>query len=135
MAKNEVLAPGPACRKVSLPMTGTVNSGDPVKVGSLVGVAQTAVETADTDPPTSNAVGNASVWLDGAWRLPVTVATAALKIGDPIYCAVSGSNSAVTLFSQSATGRFLFGYALEKAAIGNATPTVLVVGFTGAAAA
>ena len=136
MAVNEVFAPGPACRKLSLgPLVGTVASGDPVKVGRLVGCAQTAAAASgDADPVTSNAPTYATVWIDGAYKFTVTITTAALKIGDPIYATVAGSNSTVTLQSQSATGRFLFGYALEPAVIGTSKVAVLLADDAGIAA-
>jgi hypothetical protein len=123
MALNEVFAPGPACRKLSLgPLVGTVAIGDPVKVGRLNGVVQTAVlATGDADPVTSNAATYATVWVDGAYKLTVTV-----KIGDPIFATVTGSNSTVALTNVTGTGKFIFGTALEASAAGTVKITVLL---------
>jgi hypothetical protein len=127
MALNEVFAPGPACRKLSLgPLVGTVAIGDPVKVGRLNGVVQTAVlATGDADPVTSNAATYATVWVDGAYKLTVTV-TGTVKIGDPIFATVTGSNSTVALTNVTGTGKFIFGTALEASAAGTVKITVLL---------
>lgn len=127
MALNEVFAPGPACRKLSLgPLVGTVALGDPVKVGRLNGCVQTTVQaTGDADPVTSNAPLFATVWVDGAYKFTVTV-TGTVKVGDPIYATVTGSNSTVALTNVSATGKFFFGTALEPAVAGTVKITVLL---------
>lgn len=92
MATNEVFR---EADHLTLPVPSGVKSGDPVLVGSLPGVAQT-----DRD-----ANGNATVWLDGAYRLTVTGAV--VNVGDPVYIAADRS------LSVTATGNTVFGYALE----------------------
>jgi predicted RecA/RadA family phage recombinase len=105
MARNEVYRDAD---HLVLPVAAGVESGDPVQVGDLVGVAQT-----DRD-----ADGNATVWLKGAHRLDVTGAIAA--VGTPVYI-----NSGGTL-TATATDNTLFGHALETKGSGNAPIVVRV---------
>lgn len=93
MATNEVFR---EADHLTLPVPAGVKSGDPVQVGSLMGVAQTD-RAADS---------TATVWLEGAFRLTVDGAVA--NVGDPIYI-VSADRSLTT----TATGNTIFGYALE----------------------
>lgn len=79
MAKNEHLR---HANHISLPVDAGTKAGDPVRVGILNGVAQTNRATTD-DWAGGNAEGNASVWLDGSYHLPVTGAVA--NVGDPVY--------------------------------------------------
>lgn len=67
---------------LSLPVPSGIKSGDPVRVGSLNGVAQT-----DRDGG-GNPAGNASVMLKGVHDVTVTGAVA--NVGDPVY--IDGSN-------------------------------------------
>jgi hypothetical protein len=138
MALNEIFPEnGPADVYSLGPTTGTVNTGDPVKIGSLVGVAQTTSEATDgaaTGLINSNAPGYITVKLDGVHRLSVTV-TGTAKIGDSVLAAVSGSNTAVTLtVGATATGKFLFGILMEPSSAGsNLKLAVKPVRITGAA--
>lgn len=74
MAQNEIFR---NATHLSLPVGSTVKAGDPVKVGVLNGVAQTAPGEGGNPP------GYATVWLQGAFKVPVTGTVA--KVGDPIY--------------------------------------------------
>lgn len=78
---------------LTLPVASGVESGDPVEVGDLVGVALT-----DRD-----ADGNATVQLDGVFNLSVTGAVS--NVGDPVYIASGALNVTDT--------NPLFGHALE----------------------
>ncbi len=95
MATNEVFRDAD---HLTLPVLAGVKSGDPVKVGSLVGVAQT---DRDTD-------GTATVWLKGGHRLTVTGAVT--NVGDPIYITAAGA------LNVTPTDNTLFGHALETKA-------------------
>lgn len=95
MALNEVFRDG---NKLSLPVPDGTASGAPVKIGSLVGVCETA------EGQGGNPEGFASVWLVGVHNLSVTGAVT--NVGDPVYI-TSGNALNVT-----ASGNTLFGYAL-----------------------
>lgn len=113
MATNEVFRHS---AHVSLPVPSGTKSGDPVKVGALNGVAQTARGEGGNVPE------NASVWLDGAHRFQVTGAVK--TVGDPIY--IEGGKL-------NATGTVVFGAALETQA-GDGVIAVKIIQ-TGVAAA
>lgn len=83
MALNEIFKHS---QNRSLPVETGVQSGDPVRVGIINGVAQ--VNEGDGQ----NAPGYASIKSHGAWLVPVTGAVAA--IGDPIYIDATGELSA-----------------------------------------
>lgn len=89
----------------SLPVPADTASGDPVKVGSLVGVAQTDRATADNWGG-GNPVGFATVAIDGAHDLTVTGALAGA--GTPVYITTGGTLTATvstnTLFGHSIPG-------------------------------
>lgn len=95
MATNEILR---YADHVTLPVPSGTKTGDPVKVGSLVGVAQT-----DRD-----ANGNATVWRKGSFELTVDGAVAA--VGTPVYVAGDGTTR-ITGLTATSTGNTLFGYA------------------------
>ena len=99
MAKNQVFAPS---RTRSLPVADGTVSGGPVLVGALVGVALTDKGKG------GNEAGNATVALDGAWKLAVGTTTA-LDVGDPVYIVVS--SGALTTTDNSGANP-VFGYAL-----------------------
>lgn len=86
--------------ELSLPVGAGVKSGDPVMVGALPGVAAT---DADAD-------GNATVWMHGAYRIPVTTTTA-LAVGDPVYFVTSSGALSTT---DNTGANALFGYALTE---------------------
>lgn len=96
MASNEVYRDAV---HIPLPVPSGTKSGDPVKVGSLIGVAQT-----DRD-----ADGNATVWRNGAHTF--TVDGAVTAVGAPLYVVGDGT-SRITQLTATATGNTLFGYAL-----------------------
>lgn len=99
MAKNEIFRHGD---HMSLPVPSGTKPGDPVKVGALNGVAQTAVNEG------GNPEGHASVWLSGVHTFPVTGAVEA--VGAPIYIADGALNAegtdvfGIALATQSADG-------------------------------
>lgn len=84
--------------KVSLPVPAGTVSGTPVRIGSLNGVTATDRANLSGAPVNAdgtlnytgynqgggNADGNATVWLAGAFSVPVTAA-AAPATGDPVY--------------------------------------------------
>lgn len=109
MAKTEIFRDAD---HLSLPVpTGTV-SGDPVKVGDLVGVAETDRATA-TNFGGGNPDGNATVWLKGAHKL--TVDGAITAVGQAVYYVGDGTSRSAQL-TATATGNTLFGHALETKA-------------------
>lgn len=109
--KNEVFYPNDPADKLSLPVPADLASGSPVLVGSIIGVLAT------NEGQGGNVDGNASVWTEGVYRLPVSTTTA-LTIGAPVY--ITSGN----VLTPSASGNTLFGYALE--AKGTAAATIRV---------
>jgi predicted RecA/RadA family phage recombinase len=110
MARNEHFHDA---ERLSLPVPADTASGVGVIVGSLVGVTQTA------EGEGGNADGYATVWMKGAFDLPVTGAIA--TVGTPVYIPTAGG--AVTA---TATGNTLFGYALETKGTGVGTIPVKI---------
>lgn len=118
MAKNCVFAPEvPA---LSLPVPSGTRSGDPVKVGGIVGVASTD-RAGDTDATTGRTLGGvthptgyAAVEVDGTWELEVADAVAA--VATAIYI-VAADNSLTT----TASGNTLFGHTVPVIDKGVAT--------------
>lgn len=96
MATNEVYRNADS---IPLPVPAGTKSGDPVKVGSLIGVALT--DRGDD--------GQATVRRTGAFTL--TVGDAVESAGTPLYVAGDGT-SRITSLTTTATGNTLFGYAL-----------------------
>lgn len=90
-------------RSRSLPVADGTVSGAPVIVGSLVGVALTDKGKG------GNATENATVALDGAFRVSVGTTTA-LAVGDPVY--IVKSSGALTTTDNTGANP-IFGYALE----------------------
>lgn len=78
---------------ISIPAPYDVESGAPVQVGGIRGVA--VINAAAGEPVT--------VWLDGSWMLDLD---AAVNVGDPVYIDATGALSATA-------GGELFGIALE----------------------
>lgn len=116
MAKNEHLR---HANHISLPVPSGTVSGDPVRVGILNGVAQTN-RASSTDWAGGNAVGEATVWLDGSHHLDVVGAVA--DIGQAIYIA----DGALTA---TAEGGALFGAALAtQAGDGNIPVKIIQAG-------
>lgn len=110
MATNELFRDGDT---LNLPVPAGTTSGDPVKVGSLVGVALTD----------RGAGGNSSTYATvkrkGVFQLGVSGAISA--IGDPIYFVAADST-----LTGTATGNTLYGYALKsKGADAGNIPVVL----------
>jgi predicted RecA/RadA family phage recombinase len=102
MATNEIFKPG---ARLPVPVPATVVAGNPVVVGSLVGVAQIDRDSA----------GYVSLDTDGVYELTVT---GAINFGDPVYAVVAGglvtsltatvgSNTrfGTSLTTQAATGK------------------------------
>lgn len=109
MATNEVYK---HADWISLPVGTGVESGSPVVVGQITGVAQT---DADDD-------GNASVALTGAFN--VNVATGTVAVGAPVY--VKSDNTA----TPTATGNQLLGMALAAKASAAGVIPVRLTGFS-----
>ena len=103
---------------LSLPVPAGRKTGDPVKVGSLVGVLATnRADSASGEVGGGNVDGNASVWLRGVFNLSVTGAIA--NVGDPVY--IDGANALNVTNTHT-----LFGYALStKAAAAGVIPVRL----------
>lgn len=105
MATNQHL---PESKHRALPVPAGTTSGDPVRVGEINGIAVTDRATA-AHPAGGNAEGEATVWSDGSWHLPVTGAVD--EVGQPIYFAEGALSSAeggarfgVALATQSGDG-------------------------------
>lgn len=113
MAINEIFR---EADMLSLPVASGVKTGDPVIVGSLIGVAQTDRADSTATPPVfggGNPDGNASVWTEGAFLLSVT---GAVTVGAPIYITSAGA------LNVTASGNTLFGYSLDVNATSGAKP-------------
>lgn len=91
MAKNQRYTHG---NYISVTATKDVASGDAVKVGQIVGVAQIDAKTGD----------KVTVWLKGSYLLPVTGVTSE---GSLVYIKESDNS-----LSTTAAGSFPFGFAL-----------------------
>lgn len=138
MAKNEVFHPGTEL-KMSLPCTTHASAplvpGSPVKVGGLIGVAQTGIHTddADLDIINSNAPGNVTVWAGGVWNLDTYVKTGTGSVGTPVYAKVINAGSSVVGLTTDAADAagvgkllYLFGHIYAPVTGGNAVQTVEV---------
>lgn len=106
MSKNCVFAgPSPA---ISLPVPAGTRSGDPVKVGGLIGVAEGDragdVVSGKTLGTVGSPAGHAPVAPDGTYALPVADAVSA--DGTAIYITGSGPFTLTT----TASGNTLFGH-------------------------
>lgn len=112
--RNEIFYPTSPDAKLSLPVPADTPSGSAVIVGSIIGVTATA------EGEGGNVDGNASVWTEGVYDLPVTTNTAR-AIGEPIYI-ITATNVLTTTDNSAANP--LFGYALE--AKGTAPATIRV---------
>lgn len=149
MSKNEIFAPNGPHNKMSLPVTSsatagkTVVAGSPVKVGNIVGVAQTAYEAADgatTGVVNSNAPGHVTVWNGGTWRLDsVAVPTGAGTVGATVYGKEqTGTSVVILVIGTPATGNggagdyYPFGTLYEPAADGATSLAVRVNELAGA---
>lgn len=115
MAKNEHLR---HANHISLPVPAGTTAGDPVRVGILNGVAQTN-RASSTDWAGGNAIGEATVWLDGSHHLPVAGAIEA--IGQAVYIV----DGALTATAPEADG-VVFGAALATKA-GDGTIPVKII--------
>lgn len=91
-------------------------TGDPVQVGLINGVAQTAAKAGQ----------KVTIWLDGSWDIEVTGALA--TAGLPIYITAAGKLSA------SATGNTPWGVALATKAAAAAPVEVAPLGYATPAA-
>lgn len=98
MAKNQVYRPQ---RTRHLPVPDGTVSGAAVLVGSLVGVCLT------TENQGGNADNQATVALDGAFKLAIATATTG-AIGAPVYITPTGNTVTMT-----STSNILLGYLLE----------------------
>lgn len=107
MAINEVYRDAD---HIPLPVPTGTQSGDPVAVGSLVGVAVTDRVTGESE---------ATVWLKGAFSFDVDGAVT--EVGQPLY--IVADDTRQTQLTTTATDNTVFGYALEtKTAAVSAIP-------------
>lgn len=104
--RNEVFYPNDPADKLSLPVPEGTKSGDPVVVGSIIGIAATDRGAG------GNPAGNASVWTEGVYRL--TASTAVAAVGTALY--KPGNSLKLTT---TGTDNALFGYALETKGAGD----------------
>lgn len=111
------------------------NAGDPVRIGSLNGVNLWGTSIGRVTTPTlingygqgiGIPAGYAMLALDGGFKMPVVVATTAMKEGDPVYI-----TSAQVLTNVSA-GNTLYGFADEPAAITTAPGIKIAVSVSNA---
>jgi predicted RecA/RadA family phage recombinase len=94
MATNEHLR---HADHVSLPVPDGTKTGDPVRVGVLNGVAQT------NPGEGGNKTGEATVWLDGSWNVPVK---GAVDAGAAVYIADGAlSGDGTDVFGAALTGQ------------------------------
>lgn len=110
MARNEVHRDAD---HLSLPVPADTPAGTAVIVGGLVGVTETK------EGEGGNVDGNASVWLKGSHRLPVTGAITA--IGQPVYIPAAGGALTATVGTN-----VLYGHALELKGAGTGTIIVRI---------
>jgi len=112
MAQNKIFESG---KVLSVAVASTVDSGEPVLIGSMAGVALTDY---------NSTTGEATVDFGGVYDLSVKAiddaGNSAVAVGDPIYY-VTGDTP---VLSKKASG-ILFGYALE-AVTSAATATINV---------
>jgi predicted RecA/RadA family phage recombinase len=106
MSKNEWFLDA---EHLSLPVPAGTKSGDAVIVGTVPGYAKTD----------RGADGNATVWMKGAPKIPVTGAITAIM--QPVYIPPAGG--AVTA---TATANSLYGYALALKGAGVGTIPVKI---------
>ncbi len=113
MATNEIFEP---VGKLSVPVSGTPSSNDPVLVfDEIPGVVTVS------DGEGGNPAGSATVAINPKWvfELAVNAATAAIAVGDRVY--VDGDD-----INDDATNGTFYGWALEAVASG-ATTTIRVL--------
>lgn len=104
MAKNERFDNG---YHITVPVPAGVDSGEPVVVGELVGVA---LISRDAD-------GECVIDTRGVYDLTVT---GAIDFGDPVYAVVAGG--LVTSLTATATDNVRFGIALKTQAATGTVP-------------
>lgn len=107
MAKNQRYTHG---AHIALTADKAVESGAPVLIGEISGVAQTTAKVGE----------KVTVWRDGSYDLEVTGTTTE---GQAVYI-VAADNTLTT----TASGNKLFGYALAASASGKSIVEVLVRG-------
>lgn len=110
MATNEIFRDAD---HISLPVPTGTKAGDPVKVGSLIGVAEIDRQSD----------GEATVWRKGEHRLSCSDAVTA--VGTPLYVAGDGT-SRITAVTTTATSNTLFGYAHGTKTAGTGTIPVIL---------
>lgn len=117
MATNEIFR---NAQHLGLPVAATVKSGDVVTFTNIAGIAQTDYDARD---------GQATIWFDGGWELPVANATYA--IGDAIYAHATGGGAPTAgekapLIDKTATTGVLIGHAIEAKTTSGGTGTLRV---------
>lgn len=109
MAKNQRYT---NAQHIAVTAPRDVKSGDPVRVGSICGVAQIDAKSGE----------KVTVWLDGSYDLQVTGALA--TEGLPVYITNAGA------LNTTATGNYLFGIALGTKAAAAGPVEVAPIGYT-----
>jgi predicted RecA/RadA family phage recombinase len=97
---------------ISVPAPRDVKSGDPVRVGSICGVAQIDAKSGE----------KVTIWLDESHDLTVTGALA--TVGLPVYITSAGALNATF------TGNYLFGIASGTKAAAAGPVEVAPIGYT-----
>lgn len=97
---------------ISVTAPRDIASGDPVRVGNICGVAQTAAKSGE----------KVTIWLDGSWTLNVTGALA--SEGLPVSITAAGA------LNTTATGNYLFGIALGTKTAAAGPVEVAPIGYT-----
>ena len=127
MAHNEVFKQG---NHLSAPVAATVRAGDPLRIGIANAVAETD-PGGTTDPnnvfngvaQNTGGVGNKPGWTsvshEGVWRLEVVGALAGY--GTAVYIKADNTLTA------TATGNFLFGYAVRAKGTGTGDALVKIL--------
>ena len=117
MATNEVYYPGDT---LPLPVPAGTESGDPVVIGTIAGVA---LEDRD-------AAGNAPVRVKGVFKLSVTgsngSATAAIAVGGTVYYTAPSGDTPAIIDANATTGAE-FGVALRAIAKGSGDAVVVTI--------
>lgn len=117
---------------------GFVDSGDPVVVGTLAGIALTSA-AADTD--------SIDVAMEGVWELPVTGTTAtvdsAVAVGDKLYFQNASTTASGTITSDATApsngdtvtiGSTVYTFRTELTTVPAAVPYEVLIGVSAAAA-
>lgn len=124
MAKNKAYDEG---KKLAYNVGSLARSGDPVRIGSINGVAITDAGAVNeygypsnqNDSSSGNLTGYASVDSTGVWRVTSVITSTPKDPGTPIYAIANGTaaEKKVTL-TDSASGNKLWGHLVKRALVG-----------------